>query len=51
MPLPELFCELKRIGYAGTATLELVTGYINEPRFYARRAIENVRTMMDRAGF
>ena len=46
-----MFCELKRIGYAGTATLELVTGYINEPRFYARRAIENVRTMMDRAGF
>ena len=51
MPLQEMFCELKRIGYEGTATLELVTGYINEPRFYARRAISNVRAMMQKAGF
>ena len=50
MPLGELFCELKRIGYGGTATLELVTGYINEPRFYARRAVNNVRAMMAAAG-
>ena len=50
MPLGELFCELKRIGYEGTATLELVTGYINEPRFYARRAVNNVRAMMASAG-
>ena len=50
MPLGELFCELKRIGYEGTATLELVTGYINEPRFYARRAVNNVRAMMAAAG-
>ena len=50
MPLPELFCELKRIGYEGTATIELVTGYINEPRMYARRAIRNVRAMMEEAG-
>ncbi len=50
MPLPELFCELKRIGYEGTATLELVTGYINEPRMYARRAINNARAMMEAAG-
>ena len=50
MPLPELFCELKRIGYEGTATIELVTGYINEPRMYARRAIRNVRAMMAEAG-
>ena len=51
IPLPELFCELRRIGWDGTATLELVTGYINEPRFYARRALENVRAMMARAGY
>ena len=51
MPLPELFCELKRVGYEGTATLELVTGYINEPRMYARRAVNNVRTLMDQAGW
>ena len=41
---------MKRIGYEGTATLELVTGYINEPRFYARRAVNNVRAMMAAAG-
>lgn len=51
IPLPELFCELKRAGWDGTATLELVTGYINEPRFYARRAVNNVRAMMADAGF
>ena len=50
MPLPELFCELKRAGYEGTATIELVTGYINEPRMYARRAVNNVRAMMEAAG-
>lgn len=50
IPLPELFQELKRAGYQGTATLELVTGYLNEPRFYARRAINNVRAMMAQAG-
>ena len=50
IPLPELFCELKRAGYDGTATLELVTGYINEPRMYARRAVNNVRAMMAQAG-
>jgi len=51
MPLPELFCELKEIGYKGTATLELVLGYINEPRMYAKRAVDNVRAMMAKAGF
>lgn len=50
MPLPELFQELKYIGYQRTATIELVTGYINEPRMYARRAINNVREMMKNAG-
>ena len=51
IPLPELIKELKEINYDRTATIELVTGYINEPRFYARRAIDNVRTMMKEAGF
>ena len=50
MPLNEMFYELKRIGYEGTATIELVTGYINEPRMYAKRAIDNVRAMMKQAG-
>lgn len=51
IPLRELFCELKRAGYEGTATIELVTGYINEPRMYARRAINNVREIMNGAGY
>ena len=51
IPLPELIKELKEISYDKTATIELVTGYINEPRFYARRAIDNVRAMMKDAGF
>lgn len=51
IPFPELIKELKYIDYKGTATIELVTNYINEPRMYARRAIDNVRTMMKDAGF
>ena len=51
IPLQELIKELKHVGYNGTATLELVTGYINEPRFYARRAIDQVRRYMADAGF
>ncbi|OCN02601.1 fructoselysine 3-epimerase [Clostridium sp. W14A] len=51
IPMPELFQELKDFGYEGTATLELVLGYINEPRLYARRAVRNVRAMMEQAGW
>lgn len=49
--IPELMMELKEINYSRTATIELVTGYINEPRMYARRAINNLRDMMDKAGW
>jgi len=51
IPFPELIKELREIDYQGTATIELVTNYINEPRMYARRAIDNVRAMMKEAGF
>ncbi|RPF47816.1 protein FrlC [Hydrogenoanaerobacterium saccharovorans] len=51
LPLQELICELKEIDYRGTATIELVTAYINEPRMYARRAVNNVREMMQKAGY
>ncbi len=51
IPMPEMFYELKEAGYDGTATIELVLGYINEPRMYARRAINNVRAMMKQAGY
>lgn len=51
IPLPELFKELKYLGYNKTATIELVTNYINEPRLYARRAIDRVREYMKEAGY
>ncbi len=46
MPLKELMEELKEINYEGTMTIELVTAYINEPRFYAKRAINNIRALL-----
>lgn len=51
IPLRELFYELKRIGYEGTATLELVSGYINEPRMYAKKTIDAVRELMASVGY
>lgn len=47
IPLKEMLFELKRIGYNKTATLELVSGYMNEPRMYANRAINNFRVLMN----
>lgn len=47
MPLPELMAELRGMGYQGTATIELVTNYLNEPRLYSRRAIKNLRAMLE----
>lgn len=51
IPLKEMIYELKRINYQGTATLELVTGYINEPRMYAKRAVDNIRSLMAEVGW
>ena len=50
IPIKEMLYEMKRIGYDKTATLESVTNYINEPRFYAKRAIDNMRELMAEAG-
>ena len=50
IPIKEMLNEMNRIGYDKTATLELVTNYINEPRFYAKRAIDNMRELMAEAG-
>ena len=50
IPIKEMLYEMKRIGYDKTATRELVTNYINEPRFYAKRAIDNMRELMAEAG-
>jgi protein FrlC len=47
LPLNELMQELKEMGYDKTITIELVTAYLNEPRFYAKRAIRNLKRMLD----
>lgn len=46
LPLRELMAELADAGYTGTATIELVTNYLHEPRLYARRAVANLRALM-----
>ncbi|MDC7237723.1 MAG: fructoselysine 3-epimerase [Sphaerochaetaceae bacterium] len=51
IPLKELVYELKRINYQKSATLELVTGYINEPRMYSKRSIDNIRSLMKEVNF
>ena len=46
IPLELFIQELKEIKYQKTATIELVTNYLNEPRLYAKMAIDNVRKMI-----
>lgn len=46
LPLKELLGELKAMNYKGTATIELVTAYMNEPRLYANRAITNLKSLL-----
>lgn len=46
IPLAELLAELGHLRYAGRATIELVTAYLNEPTLYARRALQRVRQML-----
>ncbi|MCE5235108.1 MAG: fructoselysine 3-epimerase [Clostridiaceae bacterium] len=50
IPMRELVGQLRLAGYNGTATIELVTHYMHEPRLYAQRAIETLRKMMQDAG-
>jgi protein FrlC len=47
IPLRELLSEIETSGYKGAATIELVTNYINEPRLYAKRSIDNLRAFME----
>lgn len=46
LPLGELIAQLREIGYDGTATLELVTAYLDDPPLYARLAVERVREFL-----
>ena len=47
MPYKELLQEIRDLPYERTATIELVTNYLSEPRLYSRRSIDNVRAMLD----
>ncbi len=47
IPLKEVLYAIDKYGYDKTATIELVTAYMNEPRFYAQRAINRVKEMMN----
>ncbi len=46
LPLDELLPALKQAGYDKTLTIELVTGYMNEPRLFANRAIKRIRSYL-----
>ena len=46
MPLRELMRDIIERGYEGYCTVELVTMYMNEPRLYARQALERFRALL-----
>jgi len=46
IPFEELLYALERYGYRKTATIELVTAYINEPSLYAQKAISRVHSFL-----
>jgi protein FrlC len=46
MPLAKILGDIRRAGYDGTATIELVTRYIDAPGEAARRAIDKVREIL-----
>lgn len=46
IPLPELLGEIQDFGYDKTATIELVTSYIKEPYFYAKRAYDRIKNLI-----
>lgn len=48
IPLPKLLRGIAQRGYDRTATIELVTHYIHDPRRYAKLAIDRLRAMMER---
>ena len=46
MPLEGILREIRRAGYDGCATIELVTGYLKEPSVYAEIAIKRIRSIL-----
>ena len=46
MPLEGILREIRRAGYDGCATIELVTGYLKEPSVYAEIAVRRIRSIL-----
>lgn len=46
LPLREQLQALRRAGYDGAATIELVSMYTDDPTYYAKCAIERVRELL-----
>ncbi|MBM6829792.1 fructoselysine 3-epimerase [Anaerotignum lactatifermentans] len=47
IPLREVLTEIRRAGYDGQATIELVTGYLKEPSVYAGLAMKRIREALE----
>ena len=46
MPLRRMLHDIRRAGYDGTATLELVTNYLSDPTYYAGLALERAKELL-----
>ena len=46
MPLEGILREIRRAGYDGCSTIELVTGYLKEPSVYAEMAVKRVKRFL-----
>jgi len=46
MPLRQILSDFRAAGYDGTATIELVTNYLDDPSRYASLALERVKELL-----
>ncbi len=46
MPLRQIVGDMRRAGYDGMATLELVTNYLHDPSYYAHLALERAKELL-----
>lgn len=46
IPLRQIVGDMRRAGYDGMATIELVTNYLIDPSYYARLALERAKELL-----
>lgn len=46
MPLGRILTQLREEGYDGTATIELVSAYLNDPSRYAKLGLERIKALL-----